>query len=209
MAQSILKYYEYGNAKYVDQYDHDVYVIAMLATGDKLQNFWQLNVKKYFNRSKPSYFTKSGQFKLVRPKPGPKRSVMVDALGPPSIKQNSGIGLLPLYNVVKRNTTGEQIELIKLLMTGAGGKSGMHYSPGAGGMTSGGSWKGFPASYWRMWDSVFTKQCLAETNNLGYYLEAIKDQDTFRTGDASYESREQVITAVERNKISNMRLILK
>lgn len=177
----VLKVYEYGEPLLLNTYEYDLYLMVLLATGERLRLFWQTNIKRYFNRTKPNYFTKSGEFRLQMPKRSGNRSVLSNALGKPEINLGNKRGMLPLLNVVKTSDRGAQIELVKLLMHGVGGKSGMHFDGAA--MRPGGNWKGFPASYWNRWDAIFTDQCMKETMYMEDTLLRLQGQNVYVDGD--------------------------
>lgn len=189
----VLKIYEFGDPTLLKSYDYNDYLLALIVTGDKLLTFWRQNVKRYFNRTKPNYFSKSGEFKLQMPKKSSSRSSLITALGAPDIHVGTKFGLLPLYNIVKSSPNGSQVELIKLLMTGAGEKSGMHFD--GTGMRPGGTWKGFPPTYWIRWDGVFTEQCISESANMRDYLNTLKGRATYQVGDSDYDNPEDLVNA--------------
>lgn len=196
----VLKFYEFGDPSLLKNYDYDLYLMVLLMTGDKLRLFWQTNVKRYFNRTKPNYFTKSGDFKLQMPKRSGNRSVLSNALGMPEISMGSKIGTLPLLNVVKTSDRGSQVQLVKLLMSGASPVSGMHFDGNS--MRPGGHWKGFPASYWLRWDGIFTEQCIKET--LGMESNMIRlDGQNISMDDTEYTATE-LVDAYRNKKITGI-----
>ena len=196
----VLKFYEFGDPSLLKNYDYDLYLMVLLMTGDKLRLFWQTNVKRYFNRTKPGYFTKSGDFKLQMPKRSGNRSVLSNALGTPEISVGSKIGMLPLLNVVKTSDRGSQVQLVKLLMSGASPVSGMHFDGNS--MKPGGYWKGFPASYWSRWDGVFTEQCIKETLNMESNMIRLDGQNIV-IGDNEYTAVE-LVDAYRNKKITGI-----
>jgi|GEM_PF-5920789 len=198
MGNEILKIYEYGNPAYLKEYDYKVYYVATMAAGDILRNFWRANVKRYFNRSAPNYFSKGGTFKLITKKSSNK-SVLSEALGYPILHTGTAIGQLPLRNVVKISDKGKPVDLIKLLMHGVGPHTGMHYNPGTGVMQQGGTWSGFPASYWLRWDSIFEGRCKEESTRMGFYLTSVNNRTKF----GKYEGIDEVIAARSKGEIKS------
>lgn len=200
----VLKVYEYGDPLLLDTYDYNLYLVVLLATGERLRLFWQTNVKRYFNRTKPNYFTKSGEFKLQMPKRSGTRSVLSNALGDPEINVGNKRGMLPLLNVVKTSDRGSQIELVKLLMHGAGERAGMHFDGSM--MRPGGTWKGFPASYWNRWDAVFSEECIKETMYMESSLLKIQGQNVYLEGEEY--TPEELVKAYRDKKVTNIGGIL-
>lgn len=195
----VIKFYEFGDTSLLENFDYDTYLLVLLETGDSLRQFWQSNVKRYFNRSKPSYFTKGGELRLQAPKRTSNRSVLSSALGNPDIDVSTKIGVLPLLNVVKHNDNGSSIELVKLLMSGASPQSGMHFD-GAG-MRPGGSWKGFPGSYWLRWDGVFMARCEEETAGMRSKMLQLADRNEFNLEEGEYLSKQDLIDAYRRKDV--------
>lgn len=196
----VLKFYEFGDPSLLTQYDYDLYLAVLLMTGDKLRLFWQMNVKRYFNRTKPNYFTKSGELRLQMPTKRSNKSVLANALDKPEIVMGSHIGVLPLKNVVKTSDKGSQVQLVKLLMKGAPEKGGMHFDGVA--MRPGGRWKGFPASYWERWDNVFMQQCSRETMNMAYNISRFDGSDV-TIGDKDY-TMSQLVDAYRKGEVTGM-----
>lgn len=195
----VLKFYEYGDPSLLQNFDYDTYLLVLLETGESLRQFWQMNVKRYFNRTKINYFSKGGELKLQAPKRTSGRSVLSSALGTPDIDVGAKVGVLPLLNVVKQNDNGSSVELVKLLMSGASPQTGMHFD--GSGMRPGGTWKGFPASYWLRWDGVFMEQCKSETSGMQSKMLQLADRNEFNLEEGEYLSKADLIDAYRRGSV--------
>lgn len=198
----ILKTYEYGYPSLIGSVEYDDYRLALIIAGERLVVFWDTRVKSYFSRSdNSSMFTKGGKFRLISPN---KRSVLKGALTAPSINSR-GMGILGLKNVVKQNEDGSTVQLIKLLMTGADEQFGIHYDPFSGVMEKGGKWKGFPASYWRRWDTVFTKQCKAEGDKITEYVKVYGKRSRYTDEDGNeFDGSGDVVKAFMSGRIKSV-----
>lgn len=200
-----LKNYLYGDPSLLDVYPYDVYLMTLMISGEKLVDFWKLNVKRYFSRSRPAHFTKGGKFvvpKLTAQKAGAQSS-LVNALTRPEIDTGTKRGVIGLRNIVKTNTKGEPVQLVKILMRGVPAKNNIHYVPSVG-MVPGGEWKGFPATYWMRWDSVFLQQCQIETLNMHRYITRVEGQEEFRFEKAVYTDPGKVVADYRLGKIKSI-----
>lgn len=169
-----LKVYQYGNPALYDAKNPYPYWMSILMMGEDLREFWDIHVKRYFNRSKPATFTKSGQFRFVPLKP-PKRSALIGALKPPYMDTYTHYGQLVLRTGItsSSNPMGNPIDLIDLLQSGAGPSPGT-YNPFLEKRMPQGTWKGFPASYWMRWHMVFETECMAITKRMISYINTAK-----------------------------------
>ena len=110
------------------------------------------------------------------------------------------MGTLPLLNVVKTDDRGHQVELVKLLMSGASEQVGMHFDGVA--MRPGGRWKGFPASYWLRWDGVVEEQCVKETYGMESAIIRFEGQNI--TMDNNEYNASELVEAYRNKKVSGI-----
>jgi hypothetical protein len=139
---------------------------------------------------------------MPKPKPRRTKSSLVNALTRPYILEGKNVGVLYLKNIVKRNQSGEPVELIKLLMSGAHQSPGA-YSPGLGVRVHTGVWKGFPASYWMRWDNVFTVECMKMKSAIRLYCLHL-GEGNFQYGEKSFKTAVDVVNAVETGVIKRI-----
>lgn len=199
--------YKFGNPELIKTDHVSEYHAALLIAADRLIVFWNGTVRGYFNRSSPNYFSKTGKFHLVAQR---KRSTLQNALARPIIIGN--YCELLLKPIPLKNTDGSQSDLITILQSGAKGKSGMHYDPTNQRMMPGGTWKGFPASYWVLWDNRFRQQCALEESKLPEYISSIqRNVDRGFADEAGvirYNNAEDVVTAYHENEIKTVAQVM-
>lgn len=206
-----LKIYQYGNPALYDDKNPYPYWMAILTMGEDLREFWDLNVKRYFDRSKPATFTKSGQFRFVKLN-APKRSALIGALKPPYMDTYTHYGQLALRSGItsSSNPMGSPIDLIDLLQSGAGPSQGT-YNPFLGKRMPQGVWKGFPASYWMRWHITFETECMAVTKRMAAFIQTAKapmkkQRYTDQYGNVyEYDNIVDVVEEYNRGQISSVK----
>lgn len=206
-----LKIYQYGNPALYDPKNEYPYWMAILMMGEDLREYWDINVKRYFDRSRPATFTKSGKFKFVALKP-PKKSALTGALKPPYMDTYTHYGQLVLRTGIQSSTNpmSTPIDLIDLLQSGAGPSPGA-YNPSLGKRTSQGIWKGFPASYWLRWHLAFSNECMAVTKKMAAYVQTAKapmkkQKYTDQYGNVyEYDNIKDVVEEYSKGQISSVK----
>lgn len=208
---SALHIYQYGNPSFYNPNDEYPYLMAILLMGEDLREFWDANVKRYFNRSMPATFTKSGQFRFVK-LTSPKRSALAGALKPPYMDTYTHYGQLALRKgiISSSNPMGSPIDLIELLRSGAGPSHGA-YNPNLGKRIPQGTWKGFPASYWMRWHNIFMTECMSISKQMSGYISTAKapmkkQQYTDQYGNVyEYDNIRDVVDGYDRGQISSVK----
>lgn len=206
-----LKIYQYGNPSLYDSKNEYPYLMAILLMGEDLREFWDLNVKRYFDRSRPATFTKTGQFRFVKLHP-PKKSALAGALKPPYMDTYTHYGQLVIRPgiVSSSNPLGSPIDLIDLLQSGAGPSPGT-YNPALGKRMPTGTWRGFPASYWMKWNNAFMAECMAITKRMPVYIQNAKmpmkkQKYTDQYGNVyEYDNIKDVVEEYGRGQISSVK----
>lgn len=211
MTETFLRTYFFGDPSKMTICDRATYDVAIFLMGEHLVEYWKTNIKLYFRRSKPNYFTKSGEFKLTTPTKG--KSVLVDALDRPRVRQN-GFGFLQLKDVVKKTRRKDgmntSVHLAKILIKGCPARQGQHYNIATGNMQEGGEWKGFPASYWMLWDKAFLKQCEKESSKMADYIYMVKGKTQFKDkgGNVKFNTANEVFDAFVNGQIKSIKEVM-
>lgn len=206
-----LKIYQYGDPKVYNSKDPYPYFMAILMMGEDLREYWDTNVKRYFNRSKPATFTKSGEFRFVKLN-SPKRSALMGALKPPYVDTTTHYGQLVIRSGItsSSNPAGNPIDLIDLLQSGAGPSPGV-YNPYLGKRMPQGTWKGFSASYWLRWHLAFEAECMRKSKETARYVQIAtapmkKQKYTDQYGNVyEFDNVKDVVEEYNRGQISSVK----
>ena len=206
-----LKLYQYGNPALYSEKDEYPYWMAILMMGEDLREFWDQHVKRYFDRSRPATFTKSGEFRFVKLN-APKRSALIGALKPPYMDEYDHYGYLVIRSGItsSSNPTGSPIDLIDLLQSGAGPSPGT-FNPFLGKRIPQGTWKGFSANYWLRWHLAFEAECMAKTKRMMAYIQTArapmkKQKYTDQYGNVyEFDNIKDVVDEYDRGQISSVK----